>query len=58
MAIIFISGNLERKKIIDVIRKNGNFIYNTDPSINTGEIIVCQRPAEKSQTVRVKRKTV
>jgi len=53
MAIIFISGNLERKKIIDVIRKNGNFIYNTDPSINTGEIIVCRRPAEKShKTVR------
>jgi len=46
MVIIFISGNLERKKIIDVIRKNENFIYNTDPSLNKDEIIVCRRPAE------------
>lgn len=51
--IVFILGNLERKKVIETIRRKGNFIYNTDPSINTGELIVCRRPAKRScKTVR------
>ncbi|XP_067215704.1 uncharacterized protein [Linepithema humile] len=46
-------GNLERKKIIETIRRKGNFIFNTDPAINTGELIVCRRPAKNScKTVR------
>ena len=40
--------NLERKKIIEIIRKNGNFKYNTNAAvINKGQLIVCRRPNEK-----------
>ncbi|XP_039302367.1 uncharacterized protein LOC120359603 isoform X2 [Solenopsis invicta] len=46
--ILLPKGNLERKKIIETIRKKGNFIHNTDPSLNTGTLVVCRRPAEKS----------
>lgn len=37
-------GNFERKKIIETIRRNGNFQFNTKKAINTGELIVCRRP--------------
>jgi len=40
--------NLERKKIIEIIRKNGNFKYNTNAEVNKGELIVCRRPNIKS----------
>lgn len=43
----YISGNLERKKIIETLRRNGNFIFNTDPLLNNGELIVCRRPQRK-----------
>lgn len=39
--------NPERKKIIDAIRKNGNFKFNTNSNFNNGELIVCRRPNEK-----------
>ncbi|XP_067214681.1 uncharacterized protein [Linepithema humile] len=47
--IIFLQilGNPERKKIINIIRRLGNFKYNTDPNINKGDLIVCRRPAKK-----------
>lgn len=34
----------ERLKIIDTIRRKGNFLYNTDSNINEGDLIVCRRP--------------
>lgn len=37
----------ERKKLIDAIRKMGNFKFNTDKRFNTGELIVCRRPNER-----------
>jgi len=40
-------GNLERKKIIETIRRNGNFQFNTKKAINNGELIVCRRPNKK-----------
>ncbi|XP_029178244.1 putative uncharacterized protein DDB_G0282133 isoform X2 [Nylanderia fulva] len=40
-------GNPERKKIIAIIRRTGNFVYNTDPNVNKGNLIVCRRPAKK-----------
>lgn len=53
MHLFLLLGNLERKKIIETIRRKGNFIHNTDPSINTGELIVCRRSAKISRkTVR------
>lgn len=53
MHLFLLLGNLERKKIIETIRRKGNFIHNTDPSINTGELIVCRRPGKIScKTVR------
>lgn len=36
--------NPERKKIIDTIRKNGNFKYNTTSELNNGQLVVCRRP--------------
>ncbi|XP_072750438.1 uncharacterized protein [Anoplolepis gracilipes] len=47
-SIVNDNSNLERKKIIETIRKKGNFIHNTDPSLNTGELIVCRRPPRNS----------
>ncbi|KAL6256744.1 hypothetical protein P5V15_011678 [Pogonomyrmex californicus] len=40
-------GNFERKKIIEMIRRNGNFQFNTKRAINNGELIVCRRPKKK-----------
>ncbi|XP_071647548.1 uncharacterized protein [Temnothorax longispinosus] len=40
-------GNPERKKIIDIIRKNGNFKFNTMSENNNGKLIVCRRPNAK-----------
>lgn len=37
-------GNKERKRIIDTIRRNGNFSFNTESKYNDGELIVCRRP--------------
>jgi len=37
-------GNTERKKIIDLLRRKGNFIYNTNIDLNKGDLIVCRRP--------------
>lgn len=36
--------NIERKRIIETIRRNGNFINNTNSNVNQGELIVCRRP--------------
>jgi len=40
--------NTERKKIIETLRRNGNFKFNTDSKLNNGQLIVCRRPNEKS----------
>ncbi|KAL6253534.1 hypothetical protein P5V15_015382 [Pogonomyrmex californicus] len=40
-------GNFERKKIIETIRRNDNFQFNTKRAINNGELIVCRRPNKK-----------
>ncbi|KAK2578065.1 hypothetical protein KPH14_012871, partial [Odynerus spinipes] len=37
-------GNIERKKIIETIRRNGNFLYNTEQKYNNDDLIVCRRP--------------
>ncbi|KMQ87027.1 hypothetical protein RF55_13810 [Lasius niger] len=34
----------ERLKIIDTIRRKGNFQYNTDKNVGKGDLIVCRRP--------------
>lgn len=39
--------NPERKKIIETIRKNGNFKFNTCSNFNNGQLIVCRRSNEK-----------
>jgi len=39
--------NPERKKIINTIRKIGNFKFNTNSELNTGQLIVSRRPNEK-----------
>jgi len=39
--------NTERKKIIEILRKNGNFKFNTNSELNNGQLIVCRRPNEK-----------
>lgn len=41
--------NPERRKIIDTLRRNGNFKYNTNSDVNDGQLIVCRRPNEKYQ---------
>lgn len=38
---------LERRQIIDVLRKRANYLYNINPSLNNGDLIVCRRPNEK-----------
>lgn len=40
-------GTKERKRIIDTIRRNGNFLFNTNIQFNDGELIVCRRPSQK-----------
>ncbi|XP_067214685.1 uncharacterized protein [Linepithema humile] len=43
----------ERLKIIDTIRRKGNFQYNTDSNIGKGDLIVCRRPqASKNKEVK------
>lgn len=44
---MYILGNPERKKIIGILRKTGNFMYNTDPNLNNGDLIVCRRPRKQ-----------
>jgi len=39
--------NTERKHIIEILRKNGNFKFNTNNELNNGQLIVCRRPNEK-----------
>ena len=39
--------NTERKKIIEILRKNGDFKFNTNSELNNGQLIVCRRPNEK-----------
>ncbi|XP_067208798.1 uncharacterized protein [Linepithema humile] len=39
--------NTERKKIIEILRKNGNFKFNTNSTLNNGQLIVSRRPNEK-----------
>lgn len=39
----------ERKKIISIIRRKGNYLFNTDSTYNTGEIIVCRKPPESKK---------
>lgn len=41
--------NPERLKIIDILRKNGNFKFNTNSKFNDGQLIVCRRPKETSK---------
>lgn len=36
--------NLERKNLIGILRKKGNYLYNTDKSLNDGTLIVSRRP--------------
>lgn len=43
--------NPERKKIIEMLRKNGNFKFNTNSELNNGQLIVCRRPNEKYKKV-------
>lgn len=40
--------NKERKKLIGIIRKKGNFKFNTTSEFNDGQLIVCRRPNKKS----------
>ncbi|XP_029158334.1 uncharacterized protein LOC114945545 [Nylanderia fulva] len=44
--ILLPKGNSERKAIIETIRKESNFIYNTSSQFNTGELIVSRRPSK------------
>lgn len=45
--MLFYQKNAERKKIIDILRKNGNFKFNTNSKLNNGLLIVSRRPNEK-----------
>ncbi|XP_063989420.1 uncharacterized protein LOC135168808 [Diachasmimorpha longicaudata] len=40
-------GTRERQEIISVIRKNGDFVFNSDRRFNDGSLIVCRRPTPK-----------
>ncbi|KYN18680.1 hypothetical protein ALC57_08974 [Trachymyrmex cornetzi] len=40
-------GRSERRALIRKIRKNGQYVYNTNPSMNTGELKVMRRPKAK-----------
>lgn len=51
--LCFILGNKERQKIIGFLRRRGNYLFNTNPTYNKGELIVCRRPTEsKKRTAR------
>ncbi|KAG5875285.1 hypothetical protein JTB14_035926 [Gonioctena quinquepunctata] len=39
--------SIERRKIIEIIRKKGNYIFNTNKNYNDGELIVSRRPNPK-----------
>lgn len=41
--------NLERRRIIETIRRNGNFVYNTNNNVNDGKLIVCRHPRKDKQ---------
>lgn len=43
----FPKGNPERRKIIEKIRKYGNYLHNTDANLNTGVLITCRRTQTK-----------
>jgi len=45
--IHFPKGNRERYKIIEKIRKYGNYLHNTDANLNTGVLITCRRTQTK-----------
>ncbi|KAL3289323.1 hypothetical protein HHI36_003753 [Cryptolaemus montrouzieri] len=46
-------GNTLRRELIGNLRKRGNFLFNTDETINDGELIVSRRPqAVKNRNVR------
>lgn len=45
---MFILGTKERHKIIEILRRKGNYLYNTDATFNKGELIVCRRPNEST----------
>lgn len=45
--INFPKGNIERRQIIEKIRKYGNYLPNTDADLNTGVLITCRRPQAK-----------
>ncbi|XP_068994248.1 uncharacterized protein [Neodiprion pinetum] len=50
--LTFPKGNHERAKIIETMRKYGNFLHNTDKSLNTGILITCrQRQAKYVRSV-------
>lgn len=38
--------NPERKRIIDMLRKRSQFYFNSNGSLNDGELIVCRRPQD------------
>lgn len=38
---------IERRQIIEIIRKRGNYLFNTDSKLNDGELIVSRRPNQK-----------
>ncbi|KAK4886628.1 hypothetical protein RN001_002899 [Aquatica leii] len=40
------AGSVERRRLIETIRKKGDFLYNTDPMYNTGNFYVARRPYE------------
>lgn len=44
--ILLPKGTIERKEIIGKIRKQGNFLFNTDENFNDGELIVSRRPKD------------
>ncbi|XP_070529778.1 uncharacterized protein [Cardiocondyla obscurior] len=39
----------KRKNVINMLRREGDFYYNINTDVNTGELLVCRRPAEKCQ---------
>ncbi|XP_066593194.1 uncharacterized protein [Prorops nasuta] len=42
---------LDRKIIIEKLRKKGDFMYNLTKEVNEGKLIVCRRPQEKCKTM-------
>lgn len=43
---LYLSGCEERRKIIEIIRKEGSFQFNTDENHNIGDMIVSRRPTK------------